>query len=367
MSTIDQARGKSPGDTPDVPGPDVPGTRAELGEALLLCHDRDSGLRAAIAIDDITLGPGLGGVRWMRYRTFADAVEEACRLARVMTLKNALADIPYGGAKSVLMRDEQLDVPPARRDAQLMAFARHVARIPDLYIPGVDMGTSTADLARMATIAPNVSCQHDDPSPATALGVFHALAATVRHTLGRDLVGVRVTVQGAGHVGTSLARLLADHGAVIAIADVDDARARAVAQMVGGTVVAPDEALFLPCDVLAPCAAARVLDPATIAALDCQAVVGAANDVLADRSCAALLADRGIAYVPDFLSNAGGVIQIHAERTGWDASRLDGALADIGARTTRLLVASDSAGAPLLDVAEAWASDRLGRTITIPD
>jgi leucine dehydrogenase len=345
----------------------VPGSPAPLREDLLLCHDRASGLAAAIAVDDTTLGPGLGGVRWMPYPTFDDAVEEACRLSQVMTLKNAVAGIPYGGAKSVMMRQGGAADQPAQRAAQLLAFASCVSRLGGVYIPGVDMGTTVADLAVIATVAPWVSCNHNDPSPATALGMFHSIHAAVRHTLHRDLVGVRVTVQGAGHVGSALAGLLAGRGAVVTVADVDEARAGAVAAGIGGTVVPPDRAHTLPCDVFAPCASARVLHMAAIDELQCALVVGAANDVLAGRDCADRLAQRGITYVPDFVANAGGVLQIHAERSGWDAERLDLALDALGTRTADLLEeATDAHSLPLL-VAERWASARVGRQVTIPD
>jgi leucine dehydrogenase len=345
----------------------VPGTRALLGEQLTLCHDRATGLAAAIAVDDTTLGPGLGGVRWMPYTSFDAAVEEACRLSRVMTLKNALADIPYGGAKSVMMRQGGAADDPAGRQAQLLAFGEAVNRLGGAYIPGVDMGTSVSDLAVIATVAPWVSCNHEDPSPATAVGVFHAIAAAVRHTWGRDLAGVRVTVQGAGHVGSALADLLAERGAAIGVADIDPLRADTVARRVGGVVVAAEDATRRACDVLAPCASARVLRADSIHALRCGIVVGAANDVLAERSDADLLAQQGIVYVPDFVSNAGGVLQIHAERAGWDTERLDRALAALGPRTFDLLDEATATRALPLHVAEGWVSDKLGRTVTIPD
>ena len=350
-----------------VPDVMIPGTRSPLGEELVLCHDRRSGLAAAIAVDDTTLGPGLGGVRWMPYSSFGAATEEASRLSRVMTLKNALAEIPYGGAKSVIMRVGNVVDDPARRTAQLLAFAGFLRRLEGAYVPGVDMGTSVADLAVLATVVPWASCNHEDPSPATALGVFHAIVAAVRHALGRDLSNIRVTVQGAGHVGSALAGLLADRGAAVCVADTDPGRAIAVARRVGGTVVAPETAHTLACDVFAPCAAARVLQAASIDELRCTMVVGAANDVLAERSCAELLARRDIVYVPDFVSNAGGVLQIHAERAGWETARLTAALATIGQRTSDLLAESAATYALPLHVAEQWASARLGRTVTIPD
>jgi leucine dehydrogenase len=338
-----------------------------LGEELLLCHDRATGLLAVIAVDDTTLGPGLGGIRWMPYPTYADAVDEACRLSQVMTLKNAVADIPYGGAKSVIVREGNAADDPVLREAQLLAFGNYVNRLGGAYVPGVDMGTSVADLAAIATVAPWVSCNHNDPSPATALGVFHSVEAAVRHALQRDLLGVRVTIQGTGHVGAALARLLADRGALVSVADVDGRRAAATAHDIAGTVVAAEEAHTLPCDVFAPCASARVLHASAIGELRCAVVVGAANDVLAERSGADRLAERGITYVPDFVSNAGGVLQIHAERAGWDAGRLGLALDAVGQRTADLLDEADRTRSLPLHVAERWASVRLGRTVTIPD
>jgi leucine dehydrogenase len=306
----------------------------------------------------------------MAYPSFGAAVEEACRLSRVMTLKNALADIPYGGAKAVILRQDVgpgSPDSPARRTAQLLAFAANISKLGGAYVPGVDMGTSVADLATIATVAPWVSCDHNDPSPATAHGVFFAIAAAVRHTLGHDLAGLRVVVQGAGHVGSSLAAQLAQAGALVAVADVDAARATEVARRIGGVTVPPQTAHAEVCDVFAPCASARVLTPQSIGELRCALVVGAANDVLADRSDAELLARRGITYVPDFLSNAGGVIQIHAERAGWDAPRLTEALTRIGQRTAEVLADADREGALPLYMAEEAASARLGHTVTIPD
>jgi leucine dehydrogenase len=266
-----------------------------------------------------------------------------------------------------MLRQEGVAGDPLRRQAHLLAFASAVNRLGGAYIPGVDMGTSVGDLAMIATIAPWVSCNHQDPSPATAMGVFHAIAAAVRHTWGRELSGVRVTVQGAGHVGSALADLLAEQGAVVGVADIDPLRADTVARRVGGVVVAAGAALTRACDVLAPCASARVLRADAISSLRCGIVVGAANDVLAERNDAALLAQRGIVYVPDFVSNAGGVLQIHAERSGWEADRLDRALAALGPRTFDLLDESSATRALPLHVAEGWASAKLGRTVTIPD
>lgn len=342
-------------------------------EELVVCHDRHTGMRAVIALDDTTLGPGLGGVRWMPYPDERSAAAEACRLARVMTLKNALAGIPYGGAKSVILRRPPSDGSPGpERPAVLRAFGGFVARLNGAYIPGVDMGTTVADLAEIGTVVPDVSCDHVDPSPWTALGVFAGIGAAVAEVDGRDpadpslLAGTRVLVQGAGHVGQALARHLAAAGAAVAVADVDRARAERVAAEVGGTVVDPEAAAGHPCDVWAPCATARVVDAGNVATLGSRIVVGAANDVLAERRCAALLAAHGVTYVPDFLVNAGGVVQIHAVRSGWDQDQLEEAVRRIGDRVHEVLTLARSSGRLPIDVAEELASGQLGRAVGLP-
>ena len=352
-------------------------------EELVVCHDRRTGLRAVIAVDDTTLGPGLGGVRWTPYPDESAAAAEACRLARVMTLKNALAGIPYGGAKSVI-----LSPPPAAgadRQAVLRAFGTFVARLGGAYVPGVDMGTTVDDLAEIAAVAPDVACDHEDPSPWTALGVFAGIRAAVAVVdgaevdgadsegaqlgrIGHDgvLAGKTVLVQGAGHVGRSLAHHLADAGAVVAVADVDAGRAGRVAEEVGGTVVAPEAVAGYRCDVWAPCATARVVDAANAGVLGCRIVAGAANDVLAERRCAAMLADHGVTYVPDFLLNAGGVVHIHAVRSAWNVDQLEEAVRNIGDRVQKVLAQARQADRLPVDVAEQRASDRLGRSIGVP-
>ena len=296
---------------------------------VLRCHDPSSGLRGVIVVDDTTLGPALGGVRWKAYASDADAEIECRRLAAGMTLKNAAAELPYGGGKSVIIDDG----PPVDRTAVLRAFGACVAGLDGAYIPGVDMGTTIADLAEIGTVAPDVACSTEDPSPWTALGTWAAIRSAVRHVDGAaTLSGVTVAVQGAGHVGASLARLLADDGAHVIVADVDAGRARRVAAEVGGRAVDADAVLTVPCDVLAPCAIARVISPQAVDALGCRIVAGAANDLLADAGCAALLVERGVLYVPDFIANAGGVVHIHALRAGWDEAQLREAVLRIGDR-----------------------------------
>jgi leucine dehydrogenase len=326
------------------------------GEQVVVCHDRSVGLRAVIAIDDTTLGPALGGVRYRPYADADAAIREAQRLASAMTRKNAAAGLPFGGGKSVIVDDG----PVADRAAFMKAFGAFVARCAGAYLPGVDMGTTPADLALMGEAGAVVSCHEEDPSPWTALGVSAAIHAAVRHVDGNPtLDGVSVLVQGAGHVGASLARLVADSGARVLISDVDADRARRVADELGGAVVAPDAVATTECDVFAPCAVARVVNEQSIDTLACRIIAGAANDTLTDASYAALLADRDITYVPDFIANAGGVIHIQALRAGWDAERLRAEVLAIGDRVSGLLSDAEPGGRTPLDAAEELARARL--------
>jgi leucine dehydrogenase len=328
------------------------------GEQVVVCHDRSVGLRAVIAIDDTTLGPALGGVRYRPYPDAEAAIREAQRLASAMTRKNAAAGLPFGGGKAVIVDDG----PVADRAAFMKAFGAFVVRCAGAYLPGVDMGTTPADLALMGEAGATVSCHEEDPSPWTALGVSAAIHAAVRHVDGTDtLDGVSVLVQGAGHVGASLARLVADSGARVLISDVDGVRAQRVADELGGQVVVPDAVLTTACDVYAPCAIARVVDEQSVGELQCRIIAGAANDTLADATYAGRLADRGITYVPDFLANAGGVIHIQALRAGSDRDWLRAEVLAIGERVARVLGEAELGVKTPLDAAEDLARARLGR------
>jgi leucine dehydrogenase len=317
-------------------------------EQLVLCHDDPLGLRAVIAINATTLGPGLGGVRCVRYPSDAAAITEAQRLAAAMTLKNAFAGLPFGGAKSVILAPD----PKFDRRALMQRFGEFVIRTGGAYLPGVDMGTSIEDLQAMADVGADVSCNDEDPSPWTALGVAVAVRAAIEHVDQREgSAGTRVLIQGAGHVGASLARDLAADGAEIILADIDPERAKALATELGGTTVGADAVIDTPCDVFAPCSVAKVITPGTVARLRCRMIAGAANDTLSDDACADLLAQRGITYVPDFVSNAGGVIHIHSLRAHHAEERLRSDVLQIGPRTREVLEAAANSGKTPLHVA----------------
>jgi leucine dehydrogenase len=326
------------------------------GEQLILCHDESVGLRAAIAIDDTRLGPAVGGVRLRSYPNETAALTEVHRLARTMTLKNAVAELPYGGAKSVIIQDGGEPPSGPERVELMRRFGEFVGRTSGTYIPGVDMGTSVEDLAIIGDSGAPVSCSRLDPSPWTAVGVASAIRAALASVDDRsDLEGARILIQGVGHVGAALAHDLASDGAAVIVTDIDGARAAELADEVGGTTVPAERALETPCDVFAPCAVARVISQTTVGRLSCPIIVGAANDILADRSLAASLASRGVTYVPDFVSNAGGVVHIHAVANSWDSVTLTAALNRIGDRVTEILEEAELVGGTPLAVAERRA------------
>jgi leucine dehydrogenase len=229
------------------------------------------------------------------------------------------------------------------------------------------MGTTVADLAELATVAFDVSCDDVDPSGWTALGVLAGIESAVEQQEGHGLRGMTVVVQGAGHVGAALSRMLADKGCRVVVTDVDPARAHSVASAVGGEVVDPAAAVSWPCDVLAPCAVGRVITRDSAREVRARFVAGAANDVLDERACAGLLAQRGITYVPDFVLNAGGVVEIHARRAGWDRPRLRDEIVAIGNRVVGVLEASSASGSTPLEIAEGLAWARVGRPVRLLD
>lgn len=321
--------------------------------------DPDSGLEAVIALDDLTLGPGFGGVRMRRYASKAAAVEEAERLAHAMTFKHALAELPYGGAKSVINADGS-SLHGEARTRLFEAFGDAVAGLEGRYIPGVDMATTLADMAVVRSRGARVYCADADPSPWTARGVHAAMRAGVQGLLGTSgLDGVRVAIQGVGSVGAELARLVAEEGGHVVVADVDPTRAEGVAERLGGRAVDVADIVTTDCDVFAPSAVARVVTADIVPHLRCRLIAGAANDTLdADDIDAALLA-RGITFVPDFVANAGGVIHEHARATGWSEEQLTDAVDAIGDRVLDLVGEATEHEGSLVEAALARGRRRL--------
>jgi leucine dehydrogenase len=296
-------------------------SRHDYGE-LHLATDAETGLRAIIALHDTRLGPAIGGCRFIPYASEEAAIIDALRLAQAMTSKAALARLPHGGGKAVIMRPtEDFD-----REAMLRRYARFVDGLGGRYVTTEDSGTSPQDMQVVRSVTRHV-CGFDegsggsgDPSPFTALGVRRGIEACVKVALGRDdLQGVHVAVQGVGNVGHNLCRELAAQGARLTIADVRDSVVQQVAAEVGAETAPCATIHGVECDVYAPCALGGALNDRTIPQLRCPVVAGAANNQLAGDENGVQLMQRGILYAPDYAINAGGLINVAQEVKGYDA------------------------------------------------
>src|SRR5437763_2130023 len=293
-------------------------------EQVVFVADAPSGLRAIIAVHSTSLGPSLGGIRFWRYPSEHDAVVDVLRLSEAMSLKAAAAGLDQGGGKAVVLVDDP-DAP--RTDALLRAMGRSIDDLGGRYIAAEDVGATPHDMQVIASEQRWVTGLEGpggsgDPSPMTAYGVVQAMGAVLDELDGNGaLAGKRVVVDGVGHVGTHLARRLAEAGARVAVADVNRERVDVLAREVGAEPLPVERALEEPCDILAPCALGGVLNEKTIPRLQCRAVCGAANNQLADATDDDNLAARGILYAPDFVVNAGGIINLAEEFVGYDREK----------------------------------------------
>jgi leucine dehydrogenase len=286
-------------------------------EAVHFFDDEASGLKAIIAVHSTALGPAAGGCRYWHYDVADDALTDALRLSRGMTYKNAVAGLPVGGGKSVILRNPAEDKSPDL----LRAFGRAVDSLAGQYITAEDVGMSVEDMCTVSTETRHVSglAQADgatggDPSPWTALGVFLGIEAAVQTRLDREsLAELKVAVQGVGHVGQKLCQLLHDAGAELLIADVNPRNIEAALKAFPATEVPAREILFADVDVLAPCALGNVLNAETIPRLKAAVVAGAANNQLSIEADGDLLAERNILFAPDYVINAGGIISVTHE------------------------------------------------------
>ncbi len=290
-------------------------------EQLVLAHDTSSGYRGIIAIHDTTLGPALGGTRFWHYGSDEEAITDALRLARGMTYKNSLAGLNLGGGKSVIIGDNRTP----NREMLFRAHGRFVDSLGGRYVTAEDVGTSTTDMdfVHMETeYVAGLQGASGDPSPVTARGVFRAMQATAKYRWGSDdLSGRTVAIQGCGNVGYNLARELRAVGATLVVADIDGERVKRVVNELGAKAVTVAEILDEDADILAPCALGGGLNDDTIPMLRVELVVGAANNQLLDNRHGDMLEQRGITYAPDYVANAGGVINVYSELAGWDRTR----------------------------------------------
>ena len=287
-------------------------------------RDPASGMRAIVAIHDTRMGPALGGCRFLAYNREEDALIDALRLARGMTYKAALAGVPHGGGKSVLLRPAQQVFD---RASLFLAFGRFVESLRGRYITAEDSGTGLEDmeLIRLETShVTGVDVSHGgsgDPSPFTALGVRRGIEACVELKLGRkSLEGLHVAVQGVGHVGYQLCKELVACGARLSVADVDPLKAERAHRELGADIVPLDQIFDIECDVLAPCALGSAINDDTVPRIKAKIVAGAANNQLHEPRHGDDLNARGILYAPDYAINAGGLINVAQEVVGYDAA-----------------------------------------------
>lgn len=289
-------------------------------EQVLFCHDAESGLDSIIAIHDTTLGPALGGTRMWPYRSTHEALIDVLRLSEGMTYKAAVAEIELGGGKAVIIGDSRRDKTPEL----LRAHGRFVDTLGGRYITAEDVGIGVEDMeyvyeeTRHVTGIRSSPQGSGDPSPVTAYGVYNGIKASCLKKLGTDdLKGVRIAVQGAGHVGYYLCENLAADGAVISITDIDTERVHKVVADFGATPVDPDEIYDVDCEVFAPCALGAIINDATLRRLRCQVVAGGANNQLEEDRHGDALDAKGILYAPDYVINAGGLINVYGEIVGY--------------------------------------------------
>lgn len=342
-------------------------------EKITFVHDRASGLRAIIAIHSTHLGPSAGGTRFWRYADSAAALTDALRLSQGMSYKNALAGLPMGGGKAVILADEDR----TKTEPMMLAFGEAVEQLGGTYVTAEDVGITEADMAtvfrrtRHVTGLPSENGKGtvgSDPGPFTSYGIYLGVRQAVRHKLGKDsMAGVHVALQGTGSVGSGLARHLAKDGAVLTLSDIDPERAAALADELGAKSVPADAIMTVPCDVFSPNALGAILTPESIAALDCAVVAGGANNQLATAAEGDALAARGILFAPDYVINAGGIISVGIEYLSRDGSiasmteEVDRLIAQIPGRLEQVWQESDESGVASNRVADAMAKKAIGR------
>lgn len=333
-------------------------------EAVLFCHDRDSGLKALIAFHDTTLGPAAGGTRRWAYASEAQALEDVLRLSQGMTLKCSAAGLDYGGGKIVILSEP--GAPPSRQ--QYLALGRFIDRFQGHYVTGEDVGTGDRELGwisettRWVVGLPAEGMDKPETSAQTALGVRLGMEACLRRLRGRrDLQGVTVAVQGLGHVGMKLAHALAQRGARLVVSDLDSAKVEQAVSRWQAQAVEPEDIYSKQCDVFSPCALGGTINRQTVNRLRCKVVAGSANNQLDDDSDAELLFRREIVYAPDFVVNAGGAIDNLAmlDPAGYNAGRVEEQIRQIPNRIERILDISDQQSLSTQDAALQMARERL--------
>jgi leucine dehydrogenase len=327
-------------------------------ERIVYAADRASGLRAIVAIHDRTLGPAIGGCRLFPYARESDALADVLRLSRGMTYKNALGGLPFGGGKSVIIAD-----PSAKTPELLCAYARVLNEFQGSYWTGEDVNIGTDDVETIAQHSAYVigrtkgKISSGDPSPFTAGTCFAGMKAALEHVFGSPgLSGRRVAIQGVGHVGFALARLVAEAGGSLVVADARPENAERARRAFGADLATPEAIHEQECDVFAPCAMGGAISEATVPKIRARIICGAANNQLCDPSVGHLLIDRGIVYAPDYVVNVGGMLNASGEVLGrYDLEEVWRAVNAVGATLGNILETAATEKRPPHEVADAMA------------
>ncbi len=330
-------------------------------EQVVFWSEPELGYRGIIAIHDSTLGPALGGTRFWNYATDHEALVDVLRLSHGMTYKAAVAGVNLGGGKSVIIGDNRI------RDREMIfrAHGRAVESLGGRYITAEDVGTSVDDMefVRMETDAVvGVLGGSGDPSPVTAFGTYQGIRACAQRRYGlASLSGRHVTVQGLGNVGRNLCGFLAEEGARLTVTDIDGDRVQAAVRDFGAQAVAPDDIYGVEADIFAPCALGSVINDDTLKVLKVQIVAGAANNQLARAAHGQILHERGILYAPDYVINAGGLINVYGELHDWTADRSKRKAQEIFTTLLRIFEMAEEEGVPTGQAADRLAEERIRR------
>jgi len=335
-------------------------TLAEMGhEEIVMCSDPSVGYKGILAVHSTKLGPALGGTRFWQYSTDEEGITDALRLSRGMTYKNAVAGLHLGGGKSIIIGDNKTK----NREKIFRAHGRFVETLGGRYITAEDVGTNTKDMSYVQMETKHVAGlagKSGDPSPVTAHGVFRAVQASANRMWGSDgLEGKTVAVQGCGSVGSYLAGELHEAGAKLIVSDIDAAKTARVEKATGAKVVQGDAIFSADADIFSPCALGGIINDKTIPKLKARIVAGGANNQLLEERHGDELQRRGILYAPDYVANAGGVINVYGEVVGWDAQRALDKADDIYDTILKVFDIAEANKIPTYEAEDRLAEQRL--------
>lgn len=328
-------------------------------EQVVFCHDPDSGLNAIIAVHDTTMGPSLGGTRMWNYASSAEALTDVLRLSKGMTYKSALAGLPLGGGKAVIIGDAKKD----KSDVLFKSYGRFIDGLGGKYITAEDVNIRTHDIDVIATQTRYVAgtgSKAGDPSPHTAYGVYLGVKAAAKHGLGaQDLKGVRIAVQGMGSVGFGLAEYCAKEGAILYVTDVNEESVQKAVQQLGAIAVGIDEIYDQDVDIYAPCALGATVNDDTLARLKAKVIAGSANNQLATAKHETIVHEQGILYAPDYVINAGGVIHVCEEAAGFTHEETSARVRNIYNTLDKIFTRSKEENRPTSQIADELAREIL--------